>query len=74
MKRLQKKSISAREETFALALCGCSCLCDCIDSCDCPIAPTHQIGLNAQVSINPKEKSRHSDYDYSHGIADQMVT
>lgn len=46
MKKLQKKPISMREETFTLASCWCFCNCDCMDPCGCPIAPTHQIGLD----------------------------
>ena len=47
MKKLKRKSLSVREETFALASSGCVCLCSCPEvPCNCPIAPTHQVGLN----------------------------
>lgn len=50
MKKLQKKAFSEREATFALTNCVCVCGCSCPkESCNCPIAPTHQYGLNAQV-------------------------
>lgn len=62
MRKLRKKPLSVREETFALANCGCACACKCKDSCDCPIAPTHQIGLNAMSDINPsKDSSNNTD-------------
>ena len=55
MKKPRKKPASLREKTFALSgcICTCTCTCACQDSCDCPIAPTHQIGLNAMSDINP---------------------
>lgn len=58
MKKPRKKPISVREETFALSgcICTCTCTCACRDSCDCPIAPTHQIGLNAMSDIHPSDK------------------
>lgn len=49
MEKLHNKPISLREETFALAFCLCGCYCSCPTvSCNCPIAPTQQLGLNAQ--------------------------
>lgn len=53
MKRLQKKSLSAREAAFALANCVCACSCT-HPGCQCPIAPTHQEGINAQSDENKK--------------------
>lgn len=53
MKKLNKRAFSLRESTFALAVKGCACNCD-DEPCDCPIAPTHQIGLNAQSAENTK--------------------
>lgn len=47
MKKFAKRSYSEREKTFALAGCVCQCGCPCSGLvCDCPITPTHQIGLN----------------------------
>lgn len=48
MKKLYTKPLSIREETFALAFCICACGCSCGSvTCRCPIAPTHQEGINA---------------------------
>ena len=54
MKKLRIKPSSMRDATFALALCGCASPCDCSEMCSCPIAPTHQIGLN----VESQNKSR----------------
>lgn len=48
MKKLQKRPVSVWEKTFALATCGCASNCCCTSPCNCPIAPTHQIGLNVE--------------------------
>ena len=69
MKKLHKKTLSVREEVFALSRCGCGCACDCVDSCDCPIAPTHQIGLNAQSNVRPSTSTRQSSAASTYNIA-----
>lgn len=53
MKKLKTRPVSVREETFALAACTCSCACGCEGTCNCPVAPTHQQGLNAQSTLSP---------------------
>lgn len=62
MKKLQTKPLSLREETFALAFCACACGCGCGNlPCDCPIAPTHQMGLTAQATNAPESNSLNQD-------------
>lgn len=61
MNKLQKKPTSMREETFALAGCACACPCACHESCSCPIAPTHQYGINAQNDWVSKSGSTSGD-------------
>ncbi len=63
MKKLRTKPFSLREETFALAFCMCSCACGCDGSCNCPVAPTHQIGLNAQADLTPLHDAIKNEMD-----------
>ena len=69
MKKLHKKTLSVREEVFALSRCGCGCACDCVDLCGCRIVPTHQIGLNAQSNVRPSASTRQSSAASTYNIA-----
>lgn len=64
MKKLKKRSLSSREETFALSSIFCTCYneCNCTPLlCDCPTTPTHQVGLNQESSKKTRIDLRQVD-------------
>lgn len=69
MKKLVKKANNDRDSVIALSSkVTCACGCGCPGNCSCPVAPTHQIGINVSVQGKDSIGNRNNGANASYGV------